>query len=354
MVWQEFPLACNAYVDDKHYLNTLEREAVAIVKRIKTHPCHILWCGGNELFNSWSNMTDQSLALRLLNKICLQEDPFTPFIPTSPVYGVKHGPYWFTLNGRDVLHLFNDNVATGYTEFGMPCMADYAQLKKFMPESALKKLENTQAWRDHFAFDAADRDSGWCDYNSVSLYFGGVPDLKKYIRISQFLASAGYGYIFEECRRQPMCSFVANWCFNEPWYCAANNSLVGYGNVKKTTYYAVKTALAPVTVSLRMKRFDYRKGDVFEGEVHVLNDSGLPSGIGEIEVFLNDGTLRKIATVFAKNSAENEYCGNVSFSITNELASSSGCENFAENNTVVYVVLKAEGREKSYPILIWR
>ena len=80
MVWQEFPLACNNYVDDKHYLKIIEQEADAIVRKIKNHPCHIIWCGGNELFNNWSLMTDQSRVLRTLNKICLELDPLTPFL----------------------------------------------------------------------------------------------------------------------------------------------------------------------------------------------------------------------------------------------------------------------------------
>lgn len=354
MVWQEFPLACNNYADDKRYLAVLKKEAHAIVRKIKSHPCHVLWCGGNELFNSWSNMTDQRLALRILNEVCLDEDRFTPFLPPSPVYGVKHGPYWFTVQGRDVFHLFNENVATGYTEFGMSCMADYDQLVKFMPTDALQKLENTQAWRDYFAFDAADRTTVWCDYTSVSLYFGEIADLKEYIRHSQFLACAGYTYVFEEGRRQPTCSIVANWCFNEPWYCAANNSLVGYGNVKKPTYDAVKGALAAVTPSLRMPRFDYRKGDTFKGEVHILNDSGKPSGIDRVDVYLNDGRERYLTTLTAKGSAENEYCGDVSFEIDDGLANGKGAVDVHGENKIVAIVLKANGTEKRYPILLWK
>ena len=89
MVWQEFPLACNNYVATPHYLQVLEQEATAIVKKIRRHPCHVLWCGGNELFNDWSGMTDQSLALRLLNKICYENDMEKPFIMTAQNQNLK-------------------------------------------------------------------------------------------------------------------------------------------------------------------------------------------------------------------------------------------------------------------------
>lgn len=67
MVWQEFMLACNNYVATKHYISVLESEATALILRLRAHPCIAFWCGGNELFNRWSGMDDQSHALRLLN-----------------------------------------------------------------------------------------------------------------------------------------------------------------------------------------------------------------------------------------------------------------------------------------------
>ena len=70
MVWQEFPLSCNCYPDDPEYLAVLEREAAAIIRRLRRHPSLAVWCGGNELFNNWSGMTDQSLPLRLVYALC--------------------------------------------------------------------------------------------------------------------------------------------------------------------------------------------------------------------------------------------------------------------------------------------
>ena len=52
MVWVEFPLACNNYVGTEKYLRILEQEATAIIKKLRSRACHVLWCGGNELFNN--------------------------------------------------------------------------------------------------------------------------------------------------------------------------------------------------------------------------------------------------------------------------------------------------------------
>ena len=48
MVWQEFPLSCNCYPDDPEYLAVLEREAAAIIRRLRRHPTLAVRCGGNE------------------------------------------------------------------------------------------------------------------------------------------------------------------------------------------------------------------------------------------------------------------------------------------------------------------
>ena len=74
LVWQEFPLACNEYPDDPKYLEILDQESKSILLRLRQNPSTALWCGGNELFNSWSGMNDQSLALRLLNRNCYDLD----------------------------------------------------------------------------------------------------------------------------------------------------------------------------------------------------------------------------------------------------------------------------------------
>ncbi|GAI58772.1 unnamed protein product, partial [marine sediment metagenome] len=51
MVWQDFMFACAYYPDRKWFLEEVETEATAIMKRLRNHPCVVLWCGNNE--NDW-------------------------------------------------------------------------------------------------------------------------------------------------------------------------------------------------------------------------------------------------------------------------------------------------------------
>ncbi|MBQ2667359.1 MAG: hypothetical protein IJF56_01885 [Clostridia bacterium] len=182
MIWQEFPLACNEYKGTPHYLQVLEKEARAIIRRLRSHPCVVLWCGGNELFNSWSKMTDQSLPLRMLNKICYEEDQNTPYINTSPLSGMAHGGYTFLSfgeNGKliDIYTEYNNAHHTAYTEFGVPSLAPPEYLRTFIPEEELFPPKPGGTYELHHAFNAWVGQTWLCP-DILAFYFGEIPSLE--------------------------------------------------------------------------------------------------------------------------------------------------------------------------------
>ena len=276
MVWVEFPLACNNYRGTAHYLAVLEQEASAIIRGLRGHASVVLWCGGNELFNSWSGMTDQSLALRLLNKLCYELDPGRPFIMTSPLVGMAHGGYTFYNDEQacDVFQLFQHSHHTTYTEFGVPGMPDLEALRQFIPEKELFPIAREGVWKLHHAFEAWGRER-WLCLDVLERYApGDLDSLEKIVQMSHWLQCEGYKAVFEEARKQaPYCSMAVNWCYCEPWMTAANNSLISYPVRPKKAYYAVQAALRPVMASARIPRFDWREGEKFTAEIWLLNDS---------------------------------------------------------------------------------
>ncbi len=300
MVWQEFPLACNNYKGTPEYLKVLESEARAIVKRVRRHACHVLWCGGNELFNSWSKMTDQSHALRLLNKISYEEDFSKPYIMTSPLVGMAHGGYYFyeSNTGRSVFEIFRNSNNTAYTEFGVPSIASMEQLSSIFDEKTLNNpvADNDSPWVIHHGFKAWQI-SSWCNFDALTMYFGKQNSISDYVTISQELQCEGYKCIFEEARRQqPYCSMAINWDYNEPWKTAAGNNLLEYPSTPKPCYYAIKDALRPVMPSMRFYRFDFKPNSVIEGELWLLNDT-TDSVSDTIEVYFTvDGCKKHIMT----------------------------------------------------------
>ncbi len=284
LVWQDFPLACNPYEGTPEYLAVLRQEATAIIDRAGHHPCLALWCGGNELFNAWSGMTDQSTALRLLGALTLERTPEIPFIATSPLMGMGHGHYVFRdhLTGEEVFSCMARATNTAYTEFGCAGPSPVHVLERFLPEDQRFPPRPDSTWQTHHGYGAweAAPDS-WLMLDTQRHYFGEPGSLRELVERGQLLQAEGYRCIYEEARRQwPRCSMALNWCFDEPWPCAANNSLIAWPLEPKPALQAVRQACRPQMASARVPRFRWSRGDVFTCDVFVHNDlpGELPGG----------------------------------------------------------------------------
>jgi len=290
LVWQEFMLACNNYVATPKYLQVLEQEAISIIKHLRHHACLAFWCGGNELFNRWSGMDDQSHALRLLNKLCYELDFQRPFLATAPLFGMAHGPYRFRNSAKqDVFTQFITSSGTAYSEFGVPATAPVEELKTIIPGNELFPPRDTPAWRSHFGFGVGNDNAYVCP-DVLRDLFGGADSIEELVSQSDWLQCEGYKAIFEESRRQwPQCSMALNWCYNEPWVCAANCSILTYPGKPKPGYYAVRDALRPTLASARIPKFDWVGGENFTAELWYLNDS--PTAVADtirVTVLLGD------------------------------------------------------------------
>jgi beta-mannosidase len=288
MVWQEFPLACNNYRGSKEYLQVLEQEAEAIIIKLRKYTSLAFWCGGNELFNSWSKMTDQSHALRLLNKLCYELDPKRPYLPTSPLMGMAHGCYLFRyLDGREVFQAMPQAHYTAYTEFGVPSLSNLDCCLMISEQNKLFPLEENEITIAHHAFKAWGDFDSWACPDMIEDYFGKPSDLQQMIEWSQWLQSEGYKCIYEEARRQkPYCSMALNWCYNEPWPTLANNSLINYPVAPKPAYYAVAVSCRNQLISARIPKFAWRSGETFAVDLWLLNDGNDAAEAGQADVWL--------------------------------------------------------------------
>lgn len=276
MVWQEFPLACNNYEDDPTYLRLLDKESRSILRQLKPHPSVVLWCGGNELLVNPVGMTPQSLPLRLLDKNCLELDPKTPYIQSSPQSGMGHG-YYLPLSrpGREFLSDMVESYFTAYTEFGIPAPSSLDYIRTFTPEEEVYRPEKGTAWEYHHAVCGweVSREDTWFCKEDIRWYFGRENSLEELIANGQLLQAEVYAHIFEEARRKwPHTSMALNWCYNEPWPSAANNSIVVYPDIPKPGYYGVQKALRDRCLSIRLYKMCWQPGETVTGELFMLND----------------------------------------------------------------------------------
>jgi len=220
-------------------------------------------------------MTEQSLALRLLNSLCYQLDPHTPFNYTSPLNGMGHGHYVFydfTTN-EEVFRWMAKAHNTAYTEFAVPGVAGLDVLKSFIPENELFPPEKNSIWEFHHAYKVWGEEAH-LHMPVLEKYFGKMQSLEELVRYNQLLQCEGVKFIYEEARRQkPFCSMALNWCYQEPWPSAANCNLINWPNEIKPAYYHVANACRPVMASVRIPKFEWKEGEEFSCDLFMLNDT---------------------------------------------------------------------------------
>ena len=309
MIWQEFPLACNNYQDDDHYLKVLDQESRSIIRRLKYHPSIAVWCGGNELLNSWGGMTIQSHALRLLGSNCYLLDRNTPFMPTSPLYGVGHGNYnAIDADGAEMMSKIIDNEQNmiAFCEFGVPGPSPFEYIKRFTPPEELYDVRLGTSWEWHHALNAWQAPS-WLQQEHVESYFGKAGSLEQLVQNGVDLQGEAYKNLFEEMRRKwPHTSAAIHWCFNEPWPTAANNSIINYPAIKKAGFYGVQAALRDQMYSARFRQMKWRAGDEIKVELFALND--LPQAMPGcmLNVYIADETGRPLTEKIAVDAPQIE------------------------------------------------
>ncbi len=92
MIWQDFMFACASYPEYDEFIDNVKNEAIQVVKRLRSHPSIVLWCGNNE--NEWiwvdkaqktpDEMPGAKIFRDLLKEICEQYDGTRPYWRSSP------------------------------------------------------------------------------------------------------------------------------------------------------------------------------------------------------------------------------------------------------------------------------
>ncbi len=102
LVWQDFMFACAAYPVYREFLDEVELEGDYQVRRLRNHPCLLLWCGNNE--NEWLHqlgvlrlaeerrIIGETIWSSLLADTVTEQDPSRPYHQSSP-FGRDRGDY---------------------------------------------------------------------------------------------------------------------------------------------------------------------------------------------------------------------------------------------------------------------
>ena len=294
LVWQDFIFACAKYpATEESFTNEVRREVRHQIRRMQHHASLIAWCGNNELewaawdwgFEKGVTHPDHALFHLVIPRLLREEDPARYYQPSSPwspdgenpnsdLCGDQHA--WQVGFGERDFRKYRERVCRFPTEWGFLGPGSLPALKAALQGGPEKP--GTFAWELH--------DNALSSWDSIDPYnpdlavreWTGIPlsdmSLEDYVYFAGLVQSGAYAEGIRNFRRRMFtCSASVFWMFNEIWPAVRGCAIVDALGHRTPSFWAVKRAMAPVTVSVVRERetvtiYGINDGPSLEAELH--------------------------------------------------------------------------------------
>lgn len=263
MVWQDFAMACNYYPQNDAFFKTVEKEAVAVIEKLRQHPSLVIWCGDNEIdiFMAGRGIdpSHNAISRKILPAVVERCDPFRPYIASSPYISEKAFNSGENGQGSGVYpedHLwgprdyFKSSFYMGsnayfVSEAGYHGCPSKASIEKFIDADKVWPYQKNEQWNLH-STDEDNRDYRTVlMHNQVKQLFGDVPtDMEDYITASQISQAEAKKFFIENMRsKMARNGGVIWWNLVDGWP-QMSDAIVDYYYDKKLAYNYIKRSQA--------------------------------------------------------------------------------------------------------------
>lgn len=273
MVWQDFMFACGMYPGHAEFQESVRDEAEAQVRRLRHHPCLVLWCGNNEDYeiaeslNAYhpedSGDSDEArfparaIYEQLLPAVCERLDPARPYWPGSPYGGRPAGDQ--TVGDRHAWDIWHRAMAPyrDYPRYAGRFVSEFGMQSCPAPETIASVLPPEERYSQSRTMDyhnkASDGPRRLAVYLNDTLRVDDT--IEDYIYATQFVQSEALAGAYRGWRRRwsgPGQYRVAGalvWQLNDCWP-VTSWAIVDYARRLKPAYHAVRRELAPLVVGV--------------------------------------------------------------------------------------------------------
>jgi beta-mannosidase len=267
LVWQDFMFAGGMYPGDEAFMKNVREEVKYQIKRLRHHPCIVLWCGNNEIDEAWHNWGWQKqfnlhgadsakvwndykrLFEDSLKKWVDEFDGTRPYISTSPKFGWGNkksftegdSHYWGVWWGLEDWEAFENKTGRFVSEYGMQAMPNWSTVKSFT-DSTDRYLYSPVIQSHQKANDGFKKLNHY-----LNRYFIDSTKLKKLsLEDYTYLTQCLQYYILKNSIAVHRSKYPANmgtllWQLNDCWP-VASWSITDYSRQPKAAWYAVKEA----------------------------------------------------------------------------------------------------------------
>lgn len=262
LIWQDFMFACGFYPYDEPFMEAVREEAEVVVKRLRSHPSLLVWCGDNEddwiyMMHFGKDFYKNPINRWCLPNVCSRLDPLRPYVksspfspsddmdPNSPDAGDAH--LWYHGHSYKSENYMNVRPRM-VTEMGHLALPDMDIVKTFIPENCLWPMDN-EPWRSHSSDPIR---LGWGHYRINSLYdsikAAGLekPEtLEDMIEKTQRLQAEATRCWVETYSSDPGCWGVLLWNLADGWP-QISDAYIAYPFAPKAAMAVVKEAFGKI------------------------------------------------------------------------------------------------------------
>lgn len=272
MVWQDFMFACSMYPATGDWLENIKMEARDNLRRLRNHPCIVIWCGGNECLDAWYNWgwkgqhekTDPEQASRIENEMnALYFDvlpemmalygPDAFYWANSPFSGMGKGSdgvngdrhYYGVWQRKHPVSQYNNEKSHFFSEYGVQSFPEYSTVVSYAPDTMSHCLDSDVMMWHQRGGENANSLIAWYLENE----YRKPEDFREMIYLNQVFQGDAMRTAIEAHRRDmPHCMGSLLWQHDDCWPVASWSTRDYYGKWK-AAHYMVRRAFENVIVS---------------------------------------------------------------------------------------------------------
>lgn len=265
LVWQDFMFACTLAPAGDEFLQSIRREALDQIKRVRHHACIALWCGNNELVALNKDILENDerrrdeyvcIFLKTLPDALNEANPGATYIHSSPLHTIPALPEtqmpshdehdWSVWHQMAPVEYYETTRHRFNSEFGMQSYPSPRMTETFCPPEELNILSPT--------FEAHQKHSGGNSiiFNYAAQLFRFPKDYRSISYLSQLNQAYCMKMAIEHFRRcQPQCLGAMYWQLNDCWPVASWSS-IEFDGVWKAIHHYARRFFAPAMVSIKL------------------------------------------------------------------------------------------------------
>ncbi|KAI5963489.1 mndB [Candida pseudojiufengensis] len=300
LVWHDFMFACGIYPyesfiinNNEKTVNSIEKEIIDVLKKLRNHPSIIIYVGNNEDYQIADSLKiDQNNKTSFPAKSIYEEIiPFqiseltnnviyrfgSPYSGTNiSSYDINYGDshQWNVWHGSKQPYQNWNNLTTRFTsEFGMLSLPSYNLLKTYItdplelkPNSKMIKFHTKANNKENLPYYV------WMNFNKPEDL-----DLKRWIYLTQIMQSESIELAFRYWKQkwfQNQCGGILVWQLND-CYPSISWSIIGFDQIPKLSYYGMKRELKDIVIGSRRYEGENILSNTLEGQLILSNSKNV-------------------------------------------------------------------------------